>query len=43
VINLVLLVSVCADLRGLTAGRRTTGIGIGLTAAIKLTPAVFIG
>jgi alpha-1,2-mannosyltransferase len=42
-INLVLLVLVCSDLRGLAAGRRTAGIGIGLAAAIKLTPAVFIG
>lgn len=42
-INLVLLVLVCADMRALTAGRRTAGVGIGLAAAIKLTPAVFIG
>jgi alpha-1,2-mannosyltransferase len=42
-INLVLLVLVCADLRGLTAGRRWPGVGIGLAAAVKLTPAVFIG
>jgi alpha-1,2-mannosyltransferase len=42
-INLVLLVLVCSDLRGLTAGRRSGGVGIGLAAAIKLTPAVFIG
>ena len=41
-INLVLLVLVCADLRNLENGR-LTGWGIGLAAAIKLTPAVFIG
>lgn len=38
-INLVLLVLVCADLRP----HRFRGAGIGLAAAIKLTPAVFIG
>jgi alpha-1,2-mannosyltransferase len=42
-INLVLLVLVCADMRALVAGRRLAGVGIGLAAAIKLTPAVFIG
>ncbi len=42
-INLVLLVLVCTDLRGLATGRRSVGVGIGLAAAIKLTPAVFIG
>ena len=42
-INLVLLALVCADLRALTTGRRAAGVGIGLAAAIKLTPAVFIG
>lgn len=41
-INLVLLVLVCADLRLLRTGR-WAGVGIGLAAAIKLTPAVFIG
>lgn len=41
-INLVLLVLVCADLRSLPSGR-WAGVGIGLAAAIKLTPAVFIG
>jgi len=38
-VNLVLLVLVCCDLRT----KRFTGVGIGLAAAIKLTPAVFIG
>jgi alpha-1,2-mannosyltransferase len=38
-INLVLLVLVCAGLRY----PRLAGVGIGLAAAIKLTPAVFIG
>jgi alpha-1,2-mannosyltransferase len=42
-INLVLLVLVCADVRALTAGRRHAGVAIGVAAAIKLTPAVFIG
>ncbi|WP_250035685.1 glycosyltransferase 87 family protein [Paractinoplanes maris] len=42
-VNLALLVLVFADLRGLTTGRRWAGVGIGLAAAIKLTPAVFIG
>jgi alpha-1,2-mannosyltransferase len=41
-INLVLLVLACADLRGLPNGR-WAGAGIGLAAAIKLTPAIFIG
>lgn len=43
-VNLLLLVLVCADLRGLLAAHRAgwVGIGIGLAAAIKLTPAVFI-
>jgi alpha-1,2-mannosyltransferase len=38
-VNLVLLVLVCGDLRN----RRLPGVGVGLAAAIKLTPAVFIG
>ncbi|MGK5681153.1 glycosyltransferase 87 family protein [Actinoplanes sp. URMC 104] len=42
-VNLALLALVCADLRGLLAGRRWAGVGIGLACAIKLTPAVFIG
>jgi alpha-1,2-mannosyltransferase len=41
-INLVLLVLVAVDLRGLPH-RRWAGAGVGLAAAIKLTPAVFIG
>ena len=42
-VNLALLVLVCADLWALTTDRRLAGVGIGLAAAIKLTPAVFIG
>jgi alpha-1,2-mannosyltransferase len=42
-INLVLLALVSADMRALMTGRRLAGVGIGLAAAIKLTPAVFIG
>ncbi|WP_433301241.1 glycosyltransferase 87 family protein [Actinoplanes sp. CA-030573] len=38
-VNLLLLVLVCGDLRS----RRSGGIGIGLAAAIKLTPVIFIG
>ncbi|SNY30023.1 glycosyltransferase 87 family protein [Paractinoplanes atraurantiacus] len=38
-VNLALLVLVCSDLRR----TQWRGIGIGLAAAIKLTPAVFIG
>ncbi|GIM89323.1 glycosyltransferase 87 family protein [Paractinoplanes toevensis] len=38
-VNLLLLVLVCGDLRN----KRFAGVGIGLAAAIKLTPAVFIG
>ncbi|WP_433375203.1 glycosyltransferase 87 family protein [Actinoplanes sp. CA-142083] len=38
-VNLLLLVLVCSDLRN----RRMSGVGIGLAAAIKLTPVVFIG
>lgn len=42
-VNLVLLVLICADLRLLTSRHaRWAGIGIGLAAAIKLTPALFI-
>ncbi|MFF5174649.1 glycosyltransferase family 87 protein [Micromonospora sp. NPDC000089] len=42
-VNLVLLALVWADLWLLERGRRSAGIGIGLAAAIKLTPAIFIG
>jgi len=42
-INLVLLVLVCADLAALTRGSRWAGVGIGIAAAVKLTPAVFVG
>jgi alpha-1,2-mannosyltransferase len=52
-VNLLLLVLVLADARLLSTGRarsahhakyaRYAGIGIGLAAAIKLTPAIFIG
>lgn len=38
-VNLLLLVLVCSDLRN----RRFAGVGIGLAAAIKLTPVIFIG
>ena len=38
-VNLLLLVLVCSDLRN----RKFAGVGIGLAAAIKLTPVVFIG
>jgi alpha-1,2-mannosyltransferase len=43
-VNLLLLALVLADCRLLSTGRaRWAGIGIGLAAAIKLTPALFIG
>ncbi|MFF3288867.1 glycosyltransferase 87 family protein [Streptomyces sp. NPDC003023] len=45
-VNLLLLALVLADARLLAAGGRAAryaGIGIGIAAAIKLTPAVFIG
>ncbi|MFI5890874.1 glycosyltransferase 87 family protein [Actinoplanes sp. NPDC051513] len=38
-VNLLLLVLVCSDLRN----RKMSGVGIGLAAAIKLTPVIFIG
>ncbi|HEY2795489.1 MAG TPA: glycosyltransferase family 87 protein, partial [Micromonosporaceae bacterium] len=42
-INLILVALVYADLRLLARGRRVpVGIGVGLAAAIKLTPAIFI-
>ncbi|MDT5131866.1 MAG: alpha,2-mannosyltransferase, partial [Mycobacterium sp.] len=40
-INLVILAVVVADLLG-PAGRKWAGVGIGLMAGIKLTPAIFI-
>ncbi|WP_344446677.1 glycosyltransferase family 87 protein [Kitasatospora nipponensis] len=43
-INLLLMGLVFADFRQLTHGRgRFAGIGIGLAAALKLTPLIFIG
>ncbi|MGN9809545.1 glycosyltransferase 87 family protein [Micromonospora sp. BQ11] len=41
-VNLLLMALVYVDLSLLERGRRWAGIGIGLAAAIKLTPAVFI-
>ncbi|MFD0518059.1 glycosyltransferase 87 family protein [Paractinoplanes durhamensis] len=38
-VNLLLLVLVCSDLRN----KRFAGVGIGVAAAIKLTPVIFIG
>ncbi|MFD3615393.1 glycosyltransferase 87 family protein [Streptomyces sp. NPDC058676] len=43
-VNLLLLALVLADARLLATGRdRWAGVGIGLAAAVKLTPALFIG
>jgi alpha-1,2-mannosyltransferase len=43
-VNLLLVALVTADfLFGVRRGRRFGGIGIGLAAAVKLTPAIFIG
>ncbi|MFF3937044.1 glycosyltransferase 87 family protein [Streptomyces phaeofaciens] len=44
-VNLLLLALVLLDRRLLTSGRgrRWAGVGIGLAAAVKLTPALFIG
>nr|WP_099053325.1 glycosyltransferase family 87 protein [Streptomyces griseochromogenes] len=43
-VNLVLLALVLGDCRLLATGRgRWAGVGIGLAAAVKLTPALFIG
>ncbi|WP_159061579.1 glycosyltransferase family 87 protein, partial [Streptomyces europaeiscabiei] len=43
-VNLLLLALVLADARLLATGRgRWAGVGIGLAAAVKLTPAIFIG
>jgi alpha-1,2-mannosyltransferase len=41
-INLLLMALVFADCRQLARGGRFAGIGIGLAAALKLTPAVFV-
>lgn len=41
-VNLILMGMVLADLVALRAGYRWAGIGVGLAAAIKLTPALFI-
>ncbi|MEW1795052.1 glycosyltransferase 87 family protein [Streptomyces niveus] len=42
-VNLLLLALVLTDARLLSTGGRWAGIGIGLAAAVKLTPAIFIG
>ncbi|MFI6691006.1 glycosyltransferase 87 family protein [Streptomyces sp. NPDC050433] len=42
-VNLLLLALVLTDARLLSTGSRWAGVGIGLAAAIKLTPAIFIG
>ncbi|MBX7266162.1 DUF2029 domain-containing protein [Micromonospora sp. Llam7] len=42
-VNLLLMALVYLDLWLLERGRRGAGVGIGLAAAIKLTPAVFVG
>ncbi|MFC3502634.1 glycosyltransferase 87 family protein [Micromonospora krabiensis] len=42
-VNLLLVALVYLDLWLLEHGKRAAGIGIGLAAAIKLTPAIFIG
>ncbi|GAA3744301.1 hypothetical protein GCM10022225_29930 [Plantactinospora mayteni] len=42
-VNLVLLALVYADLWLLDRGHRLAGVGTGIAAAIKLTPAIFIG
>ncbi|NUS17910.1 MAG: DUF2029 domain-containing protein [Streptomyces sp.] len=41
-INPFLLALVLADVRMVAAGRRRAGVGIGVAAAIKLTPAIFV-
>ena len=42
-VNTLLLTMVAGDLLfGLARGRKWTGVGIGLAAAVKLTPAVFV-
>ncbi|WP_425825551.1 glycosyltransferase 87 family protein [Streptomyces fractus] len=42
-VNLFLLLLVLCDARQLERGGRFAGVGIGLAAAVKLTPALFIG
>ncbi|MEU8300800.1 glycosyltransferase 87 family protein [Micromonospora sp. NPDC048909] len=42
-VNLLLVALVYVDLWLLERGHRAAGVGIGLAAAIKLTPAIFIG
>ncbi|MFY1672496.1 glycosyltransferase 87 family protein [Plantactinospora sp. WMMB334] len=42
-VNLVLLALVYADLWLLERGHRLAGVGSGVAAAVKLTPAIFIG
>ncbi|WP_405800211.1 glycosyltransferase 87 family protein [Streptomyces sp. NBC_01506] len=42
-VNLLLLALVLSDARLLSGGGRWAGVGIGLAAAVKLTPAIFIG
>ncbi|WP_079176142.1 glycosyltransferase 87 family protein [Actinacidiphila rubida] len=41
-VNPMLLAFVLADVRMLAAGRRRAGIGVGVAAALKLTPAIFV-
>jgi len=41
-VNMILVVLVLADLRALGRGSRWAGVGIGLAAAVKITPALFI-
>jgi len=41
-VGLLLALLVLADVRALQRGRRWAGMGIGLAAAIKLTPALFV-
>ncbi len=42
-VNLFLAALVLADVAALRRGRAWAGVGIGLAAAVKLTPAVFVG
>ena len=41
-INPLLLALVLADVRMVAAGRRWAGVGVGVAAAIKLTPGIFV-